>query len=244
MSHVQVSSVCNLIDLDTLQGELDSARGQVNMWVAQRELAMKEAVAAHKTAMATAEGAYVELVEKEKDMNYTAEELARRKEWEQAELDALREEAHQARELGQGLPKQLQTLRDRVYNERIDIQRVADTLSVQRTRNLQHLRVHHSSVELYIRRLGLRFDIGCEEELRFYLSCIDPVNHKREFLVAVRVTDSGSYELMNCDPGIEISFLLEECNRTNDLSLFVRGVRKAFRKLVSAGGTHTLPFAD
>ena len=56
MSHVQVSSVCNLIDLDTLQGELDSARGQVNMWVAQRELAMKEAVAAHKTAMATAEG--------------------------------------------------------------------------------------------------------------------------------------------------------------------------------------------
>ena len=49
------SAVEGLIDLDTLQGELDSARGQVEMWCARRELSMKEQVAAHKTNMMEAE---------------------------------------------------------------------------------------------------------------------------------------------------------------------------------------------
>jgi hypothetical protein len=47
--------VSSLIDLDLLQSELDGARGQVDMWVAQRELSMKEAVLEHKDKMVAAE---------------------------------------------------------------------------------------------------------------------------------------------------------------------------------------------
>ena len=43
--------VSGVVDLDLLQGELDAARGQVEMWCAQRELSMKQQVAAHKTNM-------------------------------------------------------------------------------------------------------------------------------------------------------------------------------------------------
>ena len=60
--------VSGVVDLDLLQGELDAARGQVEMWCAQRGLSMKEAVAAHKTNMMEPEERYVRLVEKEKDL--------------------------------------------------------------------------------------------------------------------------------------------------------------------------------
>ena len=66
-----------LVDLDLLQGELDAARGQVEMWCAQRELAMKEAVAAHKTNMMESEEQYVKLVEREKDLAASGEERLR-----------------------------------------------------------------------------------------------------------------------------------------------------------------------
>ena len=83
--------VSGVVDLDLLQGELDAARGQVEMWCAQRELSMKEAVAAHKTNMMESEEQYVRLVEKEKDIAASGEEAQRRKEYERGELEALRE---------------------------------------------------------------------------------------------------------------------------------------------------------
>ena len=53
--------------------------------------------------------------------------------------------------------------------------------------------------------------------------------------VAVRVVDAGGYELMDCDPdmGDAAQRLLAECNRTDNLSGFVRGVRKLFRESVA-----------
>ena len=99
-----LDDVSNLIDLDALNKELDQARSNVEMWMARRELSMKEQVAVHKTNMAVAEEEYVSLVEREKDLATAAEELARRQEYQQAELDALQEEAAQAKELGEDLP--------------------------------------------------------------------------------------------------------------------------------------------
>ena len=64
--------VSGVVDLDLLQGELDAARGQVEMWCAQRELSMKQQVAAHKTNMMDSEESYVRLVEKEQDLRFRA----------------------------------------------------------------------------------------------------------------------------------------------------------------------------
>ena len=57
-----LDDVSNLIDLDALNKELDQARSNVEMWMARRELSMKEQVAVHKTNMAVAEEEYVSLV--------------------------------------------------------------------------------------------------------------------------------------------------------------------------------------
>ena len=67
---------------------------------------------------------------------------------------------------------------------------------------------------------------------------MDPADHEREFMVAVRVVDAGGYELMDCDPdmGDAAQRLLAECNRTDNLSGFVRGVRKLFRASRRGGG--------
>jgi hypothetical protein len=36
---------------------------------------------------------------------------------------------------------------------------------------------------------------------------------------------AGGYELVDCDPEVQVGALLEECNRTDNLSGFVRGAR-------------------
>ena len=115
MSNVRpLDDVSNIIDLDALHKELEQARSNVEMWMARRELSLKEQVAVHKTNMAVAEEEYVSLVEREKDLAAAAEELARRQEYQQAELDTLQEEAAQAKELGEDLPQQLQVLREQI----------------------------------------------------------------------------------------------------------------------------------
>jgi hypothetical protein len=75
--------------------------------------------------------------------------------------------------------------------------------------------------------------VGSDEELKFFFSHIDPGDRKREFFVAVRALDGVGFEMIDCDPEICITNLLEECNTSDNLSIFVRGVRKAFRALVA-----------
>lgn len=230
-----LDDVSNIIDLDALHKELEQARSNVEMWMARRELSMKEQVAVHKTNMAVAEEEYVSLVEREKDLATAAEELARRQEYQQAELDALQEEAAQAKELGEDLPQQLQVLREQVTTEKDELERESTKVTGDEMVKAQMLQAHLSAVDLYRDRLGLRFEIGDAEELRFFYRHVDPADHEREFMVAVRVVDAGGYELMDCDPdmGDAAQRLLAECNRTDNLSGFVRGVRKLFRASVA-----------
>jgi kinetochore protein Spc25 len=223
------------VDLDLLQGELDAARGQVEMWCAQRELSMKEAVAAHKTNMMEAEEQYVRLVEKEKDLAASGEEAQRRKEYERGELEALREEAAQAKELGEGLPQQLQALREQVRREEQELEGKVRALEGEEAVERRTLDAHLTAVAAYGDRLGLRFEIGDAEDLKFFFRNVDPNAHAREFMVAVRVRASGGYELTDADPDVEaLTALLEECNKNDNLSKFVRGARAEFRKLVAA----------
>lgn len=236
MSNVRpLDDVSNIIDLDALHKELEQARSNVEMWMARRELSMKEQVAVHKTNMAVAEEEYVSLVEREKDLAAAAEELARRQEYQQAELDTLQEEAAQAKELGEDLPQQLQVLREQVTTEKDELERESTKVKGDEMVKAQMLQAHLSAVDLYRTRLGLRFEIGDAEELRFFYRHVDPADHEREFMVAVRVVDAGGYELMDCDPdmGDAAQRLLAECNRTDNLSGFVRGVRKLFRESVA-----------
>lgn len=228
--------VSGVVDLDLLQGELDAARGQVEMWCAQRELSMKQQVAAHKTNMMDSEESYVRLVEKEKDLALSGEELARRKEHERGALESLREEAVSAKELGEGLPQQLLALREQVRNEEHELTKRDESLQSEAAMEQRTLDAHVTAVEAYKQRLGLRFEINpADESLRFYFAKVDPTNHTREFMVAVRVQPQGGYELVDADPDIEVfTALLEQANVSDNLSLFVRQTRLEFRKLVAA----------
>ena len=97
------------------------------------------------------------------------------------------------------------------------------------------LDAHLTAVAAYGDRLGLRFEIGDAEDLKFFFRNVDPNAHAREFMVAVRVRASGGYELTDADPDVEaLTALLEECNKNDNLSKFVRGARAEFRKLVAA----------
>ena len=204
------------------------------MWMARRELSMKEQVAVHKTNMAVAEEEYVSLVEREKDLAAAAEELARRQEYQQAELDTLQEEAAQAKELGEDLPQQLQVLREQVTTEKDEVERESTKVKgdeMVKRRCCRRTSPRWTSIapgSAFGSRLATRR--SCDSSTGTWTG-----GSRREFMVAVRVVDAGGYELMDCDPdmGDAAQRLLAECNRTDDLSGFVGIVAKLFRESVA-----------
>ena len=229
------SAVEGLIDLDTLQGELDSARGQVEMG-ARVAASMKEQVAAHKTNMMESEEQYVKLVEKEKDLAASAEELARRKEYEQAELDALREEAAQAKELSEGLPQQLQMLREQVKSEQAVLDAADGNLRDEEKVKNQTLEAHLGAAALYRERLGLRSRLARRRSADLLRA--RPSGRPRQGVHGGGAGDGiGRVRARGLRTrGGVLETSLTACNRTDNLSGFVRGARNAFRRVVAGGG--------
>lgn len=225
-----------LLNLDDLKNQLDAARQQAQEWVKEREKTVEEHMKTHNSKMAASEAYYVKLVEREKALSVEAEELRQRLDLERAEYEALVEEANQARELGEGLPQQLQILRDQVHSQQLTLETEAGSLQGDEMVKMQKLQALQTAVEVYGERLGLRFEIGDEEDLKFAFKYIDPEDHDREFVIAVRVVNESEYQVVDCQPEMAgLGEMLAECNRTNDLSKFVRSVRAGFKTLVGRG---------
>ena len=155
--------VSGVVDLDLLQGELDTARGQVEMWCAARALhegGCRRAQDQHDGVRGAVRAAGGE----EKDLAASGEEQQRRKEYERGELEALREEAAQAKELGEGLPQQLQALREQVRREEQELEGNVRALEGEEAVERRTLDAHLTAVAAYGDRLGLRFEIGDAED--------------------------------------------------------------------------------
>ena len=126
-------------------------------------------------------------------------------------------------------------LREQVASERAELDAADGALKSEESVKARQLEAHLGAVALYRERLGLRFEVGDDEDLRFFFKHVQPDDRDKEFVVAVRVMDAGGYELVDCDPHVpRIAELLRECNATDNLSGFVRGARAAFRSLVAA----------
>jgi kinetochore protein Spc25 len=89
-----------------------------------------------------------------------------------------------------------------------------------------------SKVTFYKQRLGLSFERLPDNSLSFRLTLIDPENHQRPFTFSIIVNSKNRYEVLRCEPKVDYAPLLSKLNETNNFSLFVQQMRRAFKALV------------
>mmetsp|Transcript_12419 Transcript_12419/g.15537 ORF Transcript_12419/g.15537 Transcript_12419/m.15537 type:complete len:255 (-) Transcript_12419:19-783(-) len=87
---------------------------------------------------------------------------------------------------------------------------------------------------LYYNTLGLDFGMVGENLFRFTFTQLDSNNPQRRFCVILNTGNDHGYEIEECRPPLEIdvtSHLLKtlNLNPNENLKLFVRGIRKAFK---------------
>lgn len=227
-------SIASLLDVDSLQTELDEFKEIITAWVeenVQRERRLRDA---HETQLRRFEREYEGLIERERNLSAKAAENQAEAERFELEAEQALEETNAAKELAEGLPEQLSLLRERVRLEKMSLdQAAAKTKGSSALSKLEALR---HAARTYSERLGLKFEYGAEEKLRLVFKYIDANAPEREFAFAVRLRDA-MYEVVECEPALrEMDGLLRECNRSNDFGAFVRGVRKAFVAHAERGG--------
>jgi flagellar biosynthesis GTPase FlhF len=87
-------------------------------------------------------------------------------------------------------------------------------------------------IPFYKDRLGLAFERMPDGSLSFRLTLLDPQNPARPFTFALLVTPQNAYQVLRCEPRVDYDALLGQLNRDNDLSVFVRQIRRLFKNLV------------
>ena len=228
------TNASSLLDVDSLQTELDEFKEIISAWVEENVHRERRLRDAHETQLRRFEREYEGLVERERNLSAKAAENQAEAERFELEAEQALEETNAAKELAEGLPEQLSLLRERVRLEKMSLdQAAAKTKGSSALSKLDALR---HAARMYSERLGLKFEYGAEEKLRLVFKYIDANAPEREFAFAVRLRDA-MYEVVECEPALsEMDGLLRECNRSNDFGAFVRGVRKAFVAHAERGG--------
>ena len=87
-------------------------------------------------------------------------------------------------------------------------------------------------IPFYKDRLGLAFERMPDGSLSFRLTLVDPQNPARPFTFALLVTPENTYQVLRCEPRVNYDPLLGQLNQDNNLSIFVRQMRRLFKMLV------------
>eukprot|EP01095_Lingulamoeba_sp_RSL-Kostka_P006896 TRINITY_DN2187_c0_g1_i1.p1 TRINITY_DN2187_c0_g1~~TRINITY_DN2187_c0_g1_i1.p1 ORF type:complete len:226 (-),score=46.56 TRINITY_DN2187_c0_g1_i1:247-924(-) len=98
-------------------------------------------------------------------------------------------------------------------------------------KSTSHLQKTLDDIEFFHKYLGL----SCNNEnggLKIKLQNIDPNDPEREFYFIIFLNGQDNYQIRECSPNVNnIDEYLEELNLTNDLSFFVRNIRKQFKTM-------------
>lgn len=81
-------------------------------------------------------------------------------------------------------------------------------------------------------RLGLDITPTDDQKLRVTFTCIDPLNASREYSFMVHIDSADQYQVNDLSPPLDsIDVMLKELNTTNNFSLFMQRMRRAFKAL-------------
>ena len=80
----------------------------------------------------------------------------------------------------------------------------------------------------YKNRLGLEFEKLIDDSLKIQFCLIDPKNKYKPYSFSIRVDENDQYQVVLCSPKIDYQNHLDQFRLDNNLSNFVKKMRRSF----------------
>lgn len=87
-------------------------------------------------------------------------------------------------------------------------------------------------VNTFSTRLGLKIQAICGSSVRITFVNIDPVNPSREFKFVIMQKGEGMYSVEDCHPPVAYSQLVDQLNKSSNVTKFIIGFRNLFKKSI------------
>ncbi|CAL8467196.1 g6732 [Coccomyxa elongata] len=223
----------NRIVLEQLNRDLSANRAKVEGWAQSKSTAVDNLQKQHLTSVKDLKNRIATMEVKKAKREEEVEQLKKRSIDEGKEVEELHSELRAAEEECEALPKELQEMKAALDRETAELQRQESALADKESLREGKLRSLRQALDLYRARLGLHFRRDNKDELLLVFTHIDPSNHLQEYILGVHVQEDNTYSITKCEPTLEgLDGLLEELNKSNNFSDFVRQLRKRFQQLV------------
>eukprot|EP00904_Undaria_pinnatifida_P005680 jgi/Undpi1/2241/HiC_scaffold_12.g05627.m1 len=212
-----------------LRAELQSAEVQLSHWVAEREQRLGDLQAGFERSMEARANEVLDLRKAKQEASARQVHcLAVAKQ----QKEQLQEEVQRLEELKvkeeQDLPSRLKVLEAEHARVSKELEAKRGEMANRRYLKEEDLSALGRGVVLYS-RLGLHFENGLNEEgpgkcLRLVFQQISRNDPQRQFIIGIKVSDSGVYFAPECNPPLpaeQLEEMLAEVNRTNRFGGFV-----------------------
>lgn len=213
--------------------DLAEKRMELSEMLAERSRNLEATVSRHKAFLRQVTEEIRELEKTKTELTAQMEKLESALMVEKTKEDAILADINLLKDQLGSIPARLEELRRQEDEERAALHKLQSELEKHGDDNDRTNADLTQGLIAFKRNLGLDFERVGDDQLMLKFVNIDPANHLREFFFSILIDADGTYHLTSCVPPIsEQQTYLNELNRTNDFSKFVRRMRQQFRAMV------------
>ncbi|KAI7865623.1 chromosome segregation protein Spc25-domain-containing protein [Spinellus fusiger] len=127
------------------------------------------------------------------------------------------------------------TLKATCENTRRQIEKQKQDRHKQQTAFVQMQLLNQLELQAYEAQSQMIMSSPAEDQITFSFKCIDPDNQDNVYFFTLHTASDHTYQLIECRPHLaESESLLKELNQGKDVALFIKNMRRAYCRLVSA----------
>lgn len=214
-----------------LRKELASIFKGMDAWKSQVESLLSDATAAAASIRVSSQEDVKELLGRSKILEGEDQFVRKVREAQQEELSKCEQETSEAykrlEDLHEHTTKLFQLKADREALISKFMSEITDKLSHKK----QKVKALHEATEWYKRLLSMRCEYS--DAVKFIFTNVDPRDADRVFSFSIRMDkSSASWTLIDCKPWVDAApSFVETLNNSNELSRFVRSMRREFEVL-------------
>ena len=208
---------------------LAQARAKLNAFTSDNTRELQADVSGHQAFLRQARDTITDLRGEQAELMIQAAAVEEEMNRGQIMVGAIHEEIAVLKGQSSDLPTRLHEIREREDDIRAEVQRLEADVEKYVDDNDKTNSDLTQGVISFKNRLGLDFQRIGQDQLKLNMTNIDRSDPDRVFFFAVHIDPNDHYHVIQCEPQLSnTEELVDELNRTNDFSKFVRRMRKSF----------------
>eukprot|EP01122_Echinamoeba_exundans_P011306 TRINITY_DN4450_c0_g1_i1.p1 TRINITY_DN4450_c0_g1~~TRINITY_DN4450_c0_g1_i1.p1 ORF type:complete len:231 (-),score=52.04 TRINITY_DN4450_c0_g1_i1:100-792(-) len=210
--------------------EIQRHENQIDAWCRTQKEEIQRSQRQHIDFSKEADTKIKLLHKNEKKLQVLIEKNRKDEEKENEDLENLEKQNMRLQEQLEALPEKVEQLQRETKREEQNLE--TKKAELQRSEHNKKLRLkeYSSGIAYYQQFLGLTYERVGEQGLRLVFTKVDSKNPSKEFYFSLSLNESNSYEMGECQPEVQCIDILEQLNSSNNLSVFVVGMRKLFQE--------------